>query len=103
MHCPDSPEEWKRVEEKFRTGWNVPHAVGAIDGKHITMKKPKKLGSVDYNYKSFFSLVFLTLVDAEYRFLSIDCGSSCSCSDTQIFNRSNFGSGSTVGAVWRRL
>ena len=29
--CPDSPEEWKRVEEKFRTRWNVPHAVGAIE------------------------------------------------------------------------
>ena len=49
------------------------------------MTKP---GSDYYNYKGFFSLV-LALVDAEYRFLWIECGSSGSCSDAQIFNRSN--------------
>ena len=56
-----------------------PHTVGVIDGKH------QKSGSDYYNYKGFFSLA---LVDAEYRFLWIDCGSSGSCSDVQIFNRS---------------
>ena len=52
------------------------------------MKKPKKSGSDYYNYKGFFSLVLLALVDAEYRFLWLDCGSSGSYSDAQIFNRS---------------
>ena len=53
------------------------------------MKKPKKSG-IDYcNHKGFFSLVLLALDDTEYRFLLIDCGSSGSCSDAQIFNRSN--------------
>ena len=66
-----------------------PHAVGALDGKHIATKKPKKTGSDYYNYKGFFPLVLLALVDAEYRFLWIDCGSSGSCSDAQIINRSD--------------
>ena len=77
------------MEEKFRTRWNVPHAVGAIDGRHVAMKKPKKTGSDFLNYKGFFSLVLLALVDAEYRFLWIDCESSGSSSDAHIFNRSN--------------
>ena len=51
------------------------------------MKKPKKTGSDYYKYKGFFSIVHLALVNAEYRFLWIDCGSSGSCSDAQIFNR----------------
>ena len=65
------------------------HAVRAIDGKHIAMKKPKKSGSDYYNYKGIFSLVLLALVNAEYRFPGIDCGSSGSCSDAQIFSRSS--------------
>ena len=85
--CPTDFENWKKVEEKFRTKWNVPHALGALDGKHIAMKKPKKSGSDYYNYKSFFSLVLLALIETEHRFLWIDCGSSESSSDEHIFNR----------------
>ena len=43
--CPTDTKEWRKIEEKFRSGWNVPHAVGALYGKHIAMKKPKKSGS----------------------------------------------------------
>ena len=60
---PNSPDEWKWVEEKFRSRWHVPYTVGEIEGKHIAMKKPKKSDSDFYNYKDFFSLVLLTLVD----------------------------------------
>ena len=41
--CPTDPEDWKKIEEKFRNRWNVPHAVGALDIKHIAIKKPKKV------------------------------------------------------------
>ena len=85
--CPTDPEDWKKIEERFRNRWNVPHAVGALDGKHIAIKKPKKSGSEYFNYKGYFSLVLLALVDADYKFLLFNVGASGLSSDAQIFNR----------------
>ena len=42
-----------------------------------------------YNYKGFFSLVLLALVDTEYRFLWVDVGSSESSSYAHTFYRSD--------------
>ena len=73
---------------KFRTRWNVPHAVEATDWKHIAVKKSKKSGSTITTTRVFL-LVLLALVNAEYRFLWVNVGSSGSSSDAQIFNRSD--------------
>ena len=86
--CPTDPEDRKKIEQRFRNRWNVPHAVGALDGKHIAIKKPKKSGSEYFNYKGCFSLVLLALVDADYKFLWVNAGASGSLYDPQIFNRS---------------
>ena len=82
------PEKLRGIEEKFRNRWNVLHAVGGPDGNHIAMKKPKKSGSEYFNYKGYFSLVLLALVDAEYKFLWVNLGSSGFSSDAQILNHS---------------
>ena len=86
--CPTDPEDWKKIEEKFRNRWNVPHAIGALDGKHIAIKKPKKSGSEYFNYKGYFSLVLLALVDVDYKFLWVNMEASGSSSDAQNFNHS---------------
>ena len=41
LMCPTDPEDWKKIEERFRKRWNVPHAVSVLDGKLIAIKKPK--------------------------------------------------------------
>ena len=82
------PEDWKSIEEKFRNRWNVPHAVGALDGKHIAIRKPWKSGSEYFNCKGYFSLVLLALMDFEYKFLWVNVGASGSSCDAQIFNHS---------------
>ena len=84
MVCPTDPEDWKKIEERFRNRWNIPHAVGALDGKHIAIKKAKRSGSEYLKYKGYFSLVLLALVDADYKFLRVNAGASGS---SQIFNR----------------
>ena len=43
-------------------------------------------GSVYRNYKGFFSIVLMALVDADYKFLWIDVGSDESSNDASIYN-----------------
>ena len=85
---PTTEAEWEQVSEKFGTRWNFHHACGALDGKHIRIRKPNNSGSVYYNYKGFFSIVLLGLVDADYKFLWVNVGAEGSQSDCGIFNRS---------------
>ena len=86
--CPTDPEDWKKIEERFRNRWNVSHEVSALDGKHIPIKKPKKCGSQYFNYRGCFSLVHLALVNADFKILWVNVEASGLSSDAQIFNRS---------------
>ena len=45
MHVPSTPDEWQEVAKDFNNLWNFPNCVGAIDGKHIVMRKPHHGGS----------------------------------------------------------
>ena len=54
----------------------------------MALKKPKNTGALYHNYKGFFSIVMLALVDGQYKFRWVDVGTEGSCSDGQIFNAS---------------
>jgi hypothetical protein len=86
---PTTPEAWMEVSNQFFRRWNFPHTLGALDGKHIAIKAPSNSGSLYHNYKGFFSIILLALVDAEYRFLWVDVGTAGSTSDAAIFNDSS--------------
>ena len=54
----------------------------------MALKKPKNTGALYHNYKGFFSIVTLALVDGQYKFRWVDVATEGSCSDGQIFNAS---------------
>ena len=81
-------DEWKAVADKFVECWNVPHACGALGGKHVAIRKPPSSGSRFHNYKGFYSVVLMGLVNADYKFLWTDVGGDGYMSDAQIYNDS---------------
>lgn len=82
--------DWERIAKEFELRANFLNCLGALDGKHIRIMKPECTWSQFYNYKNFFSIVLLGLVDANYCFIAIDIGSYGRSSDSNIFKRSVF-------------
>jgi hypothetical protein len=70
------------------TRWNFPHCCGAIDGKHINIKYPRRCCSEFYNYKETYSIILFALVDGDYCFRYIDVGRNGRASDSSIFRKS---------------
>ena len=82
--------EWKAVADKFEERWNFPNCIGTIDGKYIVMKYPNNLGSYFFNYKTTFSIVVLSLVNADFKFIFIDVSCNGIISDGGVFYNSPF-------------
>lgn len=81
LKTPTTPEEWLQIADGFEKSWNFPNCIGAIYGKHINIKKPMKSGTDYYNYKGFFSIVLLGVVDADYKFIRAEVGINGRISD----------------------
>lgn len=99
FNTPSTPDEWRRVAQVFQDRWNFPHVCGALDGKHVAIRKPAHSGSIYYNYKGYYSIVMLVLADGEYKALWADVDSPGSESDCGIFNRSGLIRSLSTGTI----
>ncbi|KDR12849.1 hypothetical protein L798_13154 [Zootermopsis nevadensis] len=78
--------EFQRIPNEFWIKWNFPNTVGAMDGKHIRLRAPP----IFFNYKAFFSIVILAIVDANYKFIAVDVG-AYGKGDSAILKKSTMG------------
>ena len=89
---PEPTEQnWEEIETGFRLRWNFPNCCGAVDGKHVAVRQPSGSDSLFFNYKNYFSIVLMAVVDAGYRFIMVDVGNYGSNSDTGIWKNSVIG------------
>lgn len=74
----------------FDNLWNFPNCGGAVDGKHVRIAKPANSGSYYYNYKQFFSVVLMAVVNANYEFLYVHTGINGRVSDGGVIECTKF-------------
>ena len=46
FRTPTTTDGWLEIAKGFQERWNFPHVCGAIDGKHVAIRKPKQSGSI---------------------------------------------------------
>lgn len=63
---------------------------GCIDGKHIRITPPAKSGALYYNYKNFYSVVLMAVVNHNYEFIYVDVGKQGRISDGGIIQATTF-------------
>lgn len=87
----ENENTWTEIANDFMINCNYPHCLGAIDGKHVRITNPAHSASLFYNYKKFFSIVLMAVVDSKYKFIYINVGSFGRESDSTIFSKTSFG------------
>ena len=89
---PPRRRDWIQIEEGFRHQWHFPNCVVSVDGKHISITNRPESGNLFHNYKGFYSINLMALVDSNYRIIYVDVGEYGSNTDGNVFKFSCFGS-----------
>jgi len=78
-----------KVEADFRRLCGLPSVLGAIDGTHVTISKPR-VGASDYYYfkSGGFIVNCQAVVDSDKRFLNLFLGMLGSTNDARVLRRS---------------
>uniref|UniRef100_A0A0P4W889 DDE Tnp4 domain-containing protein n=1 Tax=Scylla olivacea TaxID=85551 RepID=A0A0P4W889_SCYOL len=88
MVCPSTSEGWRAIADKFLQRWNFPHTCGSLDGKHVAIRRPLNSGTMYFNYKGFYFIILMALVDADNKFIWEDVCGAGPASNAQIYNTS---------------
>ena len=84
------------------TEWQFPYAFCGIDGSHLPIQCPEggaESAKQYFNFKSFYSIVLLCLVDAHYRFIWASIGAPGNTHDSTYFQSSTLWKDITDGKI----
>lgn len=87
-HFPGNEQQFREKMLDTEERWQFPCCWAAIDGCHIPLKCPD--GGLSackefHNFKNFYSIVLMGMVDAKYRFVWASCGFPGNSHDSIIF------------------
>nr|CAH7758133.1 unnamed protein product [Callosobruchus chinensis] len=68
---PSTKQDWFEVAAGFKNKWQFINCGGALDGKHMRIVPPPGSGAQYFNYKNFYSIVLMALVNSDYEFISM--------------------------------
>ena len=99
LTIPNTAEIWREHAAMALERWQIPNCIGAADGKHVSIQHPQASGSLFYNYKGFYSIVMLAIVDYDYKFIFVDVGCQGRISDGGVYRNSSFYTALESGAL----
>lgn len=73
---------------QFAALTGFPQGVGALDGCHIEVCPPKEQACDYHNFKGWYSVILLAVVDQCYKFMYINVGTPGRNHDSDIFQKS---------------
>lgn len=86
---PTTNEEIKMTIDGFATKYQYPLCLGSLDGTHISVTPPMGFETDYFNYKKFYSIIMLAVVDSNLRFTYVNIGAPGRCNDASVYTRSN--------------
>ncbi|KAL4156128.1 hypothetical protein QTP88_000163 [Uroleucon formosanum] len=90
MKVPQTSKDWKEVANGFKDRWQMINCGGCIDGKHIRICQPARSGALYYNYKNFYSIVLMAIVNHNYELIYVDVGKQGRISDGGVIQATTF-------------
>ena len=86
-YFPTTRDDYKESMAKFGEEWQFPYAFAAADGSHLPITCPHggtQAMKQYFNFKGFYSIVLMGLVDSEYRFVWPSVGAPGNSHDSTL-------------------
>ena len=99
---PKTEKDFNDSLNHMECEWQFKYAFCAIDGSHLPIKCPP--GGAEamkqyHNFKNFYSVILLALVDSQYRFIWASIGAPGNTHDSTLFQSTNLWQRITDGEV----